>query len=127
MTDKSTELFEDVASINNSPLSEENKAFEAPWQLRSFGAVIALYNEGIFPWEEVQQRLIDEVNEADEEQMQKNPNEEFYEQWLAAFERLILEEEIIEPTELGERAKEFSAGERDASEFVKGEEHTHDH
>jgi nitrile hydratase accessory protein len=127
MTDPTTELMEDIASIGDTPITEEDKSFEAPWQLRSFGAVVALYEADAFPWEEIQQRLINEVENTDDSTMQEDPTEEFYEQWLSAFERLVIEEGIIDMEEFEQRAKEFSAGERDASEFVKGDKHTHDH
>jgi hypothetical protein len=53
--------------------------------------------------------------------MQAAVEETYYEQWLAAFERLLADLDVVDPDELRDRAAAFAAGDRDASEFVDGE------
>ena len=59
--------------------------FEAPWQARIFAAMVSLADAGCFRWEEFQQRLIAEVGRGD-----GDPGR-YYEQWLAAAEKLLTE------------------------------------
>lgn len=103
----------------------DDPTFEAPWQARAFAIAVSLTDRGggDLPWEDFQARLIDEI----ETDTNTAPIDMvYYEQWLRALERLLIEEAIIEPGELVERASEFEAGDRDASEFVIGN-HSHPH
>ena len=111
---------------------DDEPAFEEPWQARAFAVAVQLTErgEGDLPWESFQQRLVEEV-EADGEDVEATEGV-YYEQWLRALERLLVEEGFVDEEELAERAGEFEAGDRDASEFVIGEhghdhEHPHDH
>jgi len=63
--------------------------FEAPWQARIFAAVVSLADAGCFRWEEFQQRLAAEVGRGD-----GDPGR-YYEQWLAAAEKLLAEKGLL--------------------------------
>lgn len=105
----------------------DGPTFDAPWQARAFGIATALYDDGEgFEWSAFQQRLIEEVR-ADDPDLDPDAadaaslEEVYYEQWLAALERLLVDRGVIEPGELAERAAAFAAGDRTAEEFVAGE------
>lgn len=100
-------------------------AFEEPWQARAFAVAISLTErgDGDRPWEDFQRRLVEEI-EADGDI--EASEEVYYEQWLRALERLLVEEGLVDVEDLAERVVAFETGERDASEFVMGE-HGHDH
>ncbi|MFC7165264.1 nitrile hydratase accessory protein [Halospeciosus flavus] len=112
---------------------DDAPTFDAPWQARAFGLAVALTDETEgegegegeerFTWDSFQSRLVAEV-EADRESG-TDPDVVYYRQWLAALERLLVEEDVLEPGELTERVAEFEAGERDAHEFVDGDPHAH--
>lgn len=104
----------------------DEPAFEAPWQARAFAIAVQLTErgEGDLPWETFQRRLVEEI-EADGGDVAAT-EAVYYEQWLRALERLLVEEGLLTDEELAERAAEFDRGDRDASEFVIGE-HGHDH
>jgi nitrile hydratase accessory protein len=71
------------------PGDGEGPCFTAPWQARIFALVVALAEQGRFPWSEFQRRLIEEVaREGDDP-------EHYYECWLAAAERLVREFPLI--------------------------------
>ncbi len=112
------------------PRREDEPAFDAPWQARAFAIAVSLTDrgDGTLPWDDFQGRLVEEI-ERDGDAV--DPTEDvYYEQWLRALERLLVEEGLIESGELDERVAAFEAGERDASEFVIGEHghgHAHDH
>lgn len=111
-----------LADVLN-PGTGEEFVFDAPWQARAFGLVVALHDDGQgFDWTNFQERLSDEVKVADPDMAPADALEEaYYEQWLAAFERLLIEEGHLMPEEIEERAAEFAAEGRTAEEFVEGE------
>ena len=102
---------------------EDGPVFDAPWQARAFGLATALHDDGEgFEWAEFQERLIREVRADDPDAADAGALEEvYYEQWLAALERLLVDRGTIEPGELEARAAEFAAGDRTAEEFVAGD------
>lgn len=101
----------------------DGPTFDEPWQARAFGVAVALYDDGEgFEWSAFQERLVEEVGREDPAASDAEALEGvYYEQWLAALERLLVEDGVLEPDELGERAASFAAGERTAEEFVAGE------
>lgn len=102
---------------------DDGPVFNAPWQARAFGMIVALHDEGNgFDWMEFQERLIDEVAVADPDMAPEDALEKaYYEQWLAAFERLLVEEGHLLSEEIEARTAEFAREERTADEFVDGE------
>lgn len=101
----------------------EGPVFDAPWQARAFGLATALYDDGEgFEWAAFQERLIEEVQADHPDAADAGALEAvYYEQWLAALERLLVDRGAIEPGELEARAAEFAAGDRTAEEFVAGD------
>ena len=91
------------------PRKNGELVFAAPWQGRAFGMAVALSESGAYDWEEFRQRLIAEIGAADE----ADDPSGYYERWLAAFERLLIERGVVAATELDERAFAFEFGERD--------------
>lgn len=119
-----------LAKLNRS---RDGPVFEAPWQARAFGLVVALQDEDDgFDWTAFQRRLIDEVAEPVDDTHAPSVvfddlgslfEHTYYEQWLTAFERLLVEDGYLDPAEIEARAAQFADGERTAEEFVKGERH----
>lgn len=118
MTEQNPSLSDRVESEDG-----DGPVFDAPWQARAFGIVVALHDDGDgFDWMEFQERLVDEVATADPDTAPEDALEEaYYEQWLAAFECLLVEEGLLSPEEIAARAAEFAREERTAEEFVDGE------
>lgn len=80
--------------------------FEERWQSRIFGATVALHEASAFDWPEFQQRLIEEIGARPEDGA-------YYERWLAAFERLVVERGLLSPADIERRAGEYERMERD--------------
>lgn len=138
MTDVENAVAEIVAATD--PPGKDGVSFDAPWQARAFAMTVALRREDDFPWEAFQRRLVEELaDEADERgddatRTDVDLESRYYEAWLSAFERLLLDTDVVGSDEFAERAAEFASGERDASEFVVGDRghdhghsHSHDH
>lgn len=131
MTDDLEATISEIREATGPP-GEDDVVFDAPWQARTFALTVALRREGDFPWEAFQTRLAEELEASADTTAAGDTEAAYYEAWLAAFERLLLEEEVLDDGELTERVAAFASGERDASEFVVGDRghdhgHSHDH
>lgn len=91
------------------PRKNGELVFAAPWQGRAFGVGVALCHRGAYRWEEFQRRLITEVASAD---AAGEPGV-YYEQWLAALEKLLVEKQVVSPEEIARRAAEIRRGDRE--------------
>ena len=69
----------------------------------------ALSEQGAFAWEEFRQELIAQVAAAE----RRGGSFEYYEVWLATFERLLADKGLVSGAEVEECAFQFEFGERD--------------
>ncbi len=106
------------------PDAAADRTFDEPWQARAFALAVALTDERDLDWERFQSRLVDEVDGATAEGA-TDAEGTYYRQWLAALERLLVEEELVEPGALRDRVAAFADGDRTAHEFVEGDPHGH--
>jgi nitrile hydratase accessory protein len=70
--------------------------FEAPWQGRVFGLALGVVRALGLPWREFQERLIAAIA--------ADPARPYYDSWVAALERLVVERGVVAADEL-ERAR----------------------
>jgi nitrile hydratase accessory protein len=87
--------------------------FDEPWQGRIFGLALALSEAGNYPWESFRQNLIRAIGQWERSHTLNDPEWRYYEQWLTAFENLVLELDIVKPEELDERTEAFRLRQRD--------------
>ena len=113
----------ETPSLSNDilPTDEDDVVFDAPWQARAFGLVVALCDQGERDWETFQRRLVERLDGVDPDEMDTDIQDVHYREWLAALEALLFEEGVCTPAEIDRRQSEFSKGERDAAEFVSGD------
>jgi len=69
--------------------------FDAPWQGRAFGLALALVQQLGLPWSAFQEHLIAEIA--------AHPDAAYYDCWVAALERLMIDRRIASADEI-ERA-----------------------
>ena len=93
-----------IAHLPGVPRRNGELVFEAPWESRAFGMVVALNQAGVYEWERFRTRLVDEI--ADREK------DEYYASWLGAFERLLFDDGVLTPDEVGRRSAEYESLER---------------
>ena len=103
------ELSEGPGAI---PRNCESLQFDEPWQSRAFGMVLALAEAKQYPYEDFRQSLISTIGTWDRSHQVDDPTWNYYEQWLAAFEKLVLGKAIVSSEELDRRTKEFQDGSR---------------
>ncbi|CAM3971891.1 nitrile hydratase accessory protein [Alicyclobacillus pomorum] len=88
--------------------------FQEPWERNSFGMALALYEEKrVTSWEDFRTRLIAEIAKWETTEHKEDHAWNYYEQWLKALERLVVETGMLDKSEIEARANEFLTGERD--------------
>ncbi|HTF33133.1 MAG TPA: nitrile hydratase accessory protein [Myxococcota bacterium] len=97
-----------LAGAEAPPRRNGELVFEAPWESRLFGVTLALFEAGLFGWEEFRQLLCDEIRAWEAE---GHPKESwsYYARWQAAFERLLAEKGICAASELESCARALAA------------------
>jgi nitrile hydratase accessory protein len=80
------------------PRQNGELVFAAPWEREVFGITMALYEAGLFAWDEFRALLIAEL--------QASPA--YYRAWARALECLLDEKGLLSSTELTERAQAFA-------------------
>jgi len=79
-------------------------AFDAPWQPRAFGVALALVRGLGLPWRAFQQHLIAEIA--------AHPDGAYYDCWVAALERLVVERGLATEIDLERACDEVRAAPR---------------
>ena len=102
-------LVADMTGPAAMPRRNGELVFAEPWQGRAFGMAVALSERGAFAWEEFRQELIAQVAAAE----RRGGPFEYYEVWLATFERLLAAKGLVTGAEVEECAFQFEFGERD--------------
>jgi cobaltochelatase CobN len=102
-------LVADMTGPAAVPRKNGELVFAEPWQGRAFGMAVALSEQGAFDWEEFRQELIAQVAAAEG----RGGSFEYYEIWLATFERLLAVKGLVSGAEVEECAFQFEFGERD--------------
>lgn len=88
-------------SLLKSLLIEDNSpVFREPWEAQAFGMALALYERGLFSWDEWAQALAAQICAA---QTLGDPDlgNTYYCHWLAAIEALVSAKGVSSPEELG--------------------------
>ncbi|SDE54774.1 nitrile hydratase accessory protein [Priestia aryabhattai B8W22] len=105
-----TYMSEEVAP----PRKNGELEFREPWENRSFGMALALYEEKRYSsWEDFRSRLIEEIKEWESTEHKDSEEWNYYEHWLSALERLVVETGILNKREVDTRTDEFLTGKRD--------------
>jgi nitrile hydratase accessory protein len=75
-------------------------SFDADWHRRAFGVAVALSEFGHYPWSAFQQELIAAIGGWESTPESERAGWEYYEHWLTALERVLVERGLVEPAEL---------------------------
>jgi nitrile hydratase accessory protein len=98
----------DLDSPAAIPRRNGEPVFNQPWESRVFGIAVALCERGLYDWDEFRDRLIAEISAAD----RRGDPSTYYERFLAALERLMLDQGICRRDEIDRHATaDDSAGE----------------
>lgn len=86
------------------PRKNGELTFESPWEGRIFAMAVLLFEKGHYDWELFSEQLIKEIGKAESDSADHDVALSYYNHWLAAFERLLLDRGIctrqqLEPIE----------------------------
>ncbi|MGE0820774.1 MAG: nitrile hydratase accessory protein [Candidatus Binatia bacterium] len=85
------------------PRQSGELVFQAPWEGEVFALAVALCENGQYPWSEFQRHLIAQIVAADQQALPPETYPTYYEQWLAAFEALLIEKQTVTKTLIDRR------------------------
>jgi nitrile hydratase accessory protein len=91
------------------PRKNGELVFAAPWQGRAFGMAVALSEQECYSWDEFREGLVAQITRAET----AGDQSDYYERWLAAFEKMLDERGLVSRQEVDDRTYEFEFGERD--------------
>ena len=89
----------DFSLLKGLPVKDDSPVFREPWEAQAFGIALALYERGLFTWDEWAQALSTQILAA---QAQGDPDlgNTYYRHWLAAIEALVSVKGVSSPEEL---------------------------
>jgi nitrile hydratase accessory protein len=90
----------DPALLPNLPRNQDGPVFAEPWQAQAFALAVKLSEQGYFTWKEWSAALAEEVK--------IEPSRAYYEQWLAALERLVTAKGLTDPAALLDRKQAWA-------------------
>lgn len=97
------------------PRQNGELVFQDPWEGEAFAMAVALYEQGLYRWEEFRDRLIIELAAAERPEIPDAQRPGYYECWLAALESLLVQKHILTSKQIETRATWLA---RSASRFV---------
>lgn len=91
-----------LTALPEIPRGEDGPVFAEPWQAQAFAMAVALEERGVFTWTEWAERLAAEIAHA---QAAGDPDrgDTYYDHWLAALERVIVERGLLTAADLAAR------------------------
>jgi nitrile hydratase accessory protein len=81
--------------------------FTEPWQAQAFALAVKLSEQGHFTWKEWAAALADELKAA-ENRGEPDDGTHYYEHWLAALERLVVEKGLTDREAMRERKEAWT-------------------
>ncbi len=84
----------DLAALPLLPRDEDGPVFSEPWQAQAFAVVVELTEAGTITREEWAERLGAVLKEA-EERGEYDTGERYYDHWLTALERVVVDKNLV--------------------------------
>jgi nitrile hydratase accessory protein len=98
---------ERVAMLPRLPRDSGGPVFAEPWQAQAFALAVKLSEQGHFTWKEWAATLADELKAA-ENRGEPDDGTRYYEYWLAALERLVVEKGLTDREAMRERKEAWT-------------------
>lgn len=88
--------------------TDDAPVFAEPWEARAFAMVVHMADAGVFTWAEWVRVFSAEVAQATAAQARGEPATGYYEQWLRAAEKLMIDKGLTSQAQLV--ARRFAVG-----------------
>jgi hypothetical protein len=69
-------------------------------------------DKGIYPWRDFNSKFVNEIGDAEHSQPGTEMVSLYYQHWVQAFEKVLLETSVFTPEQLQTRTEEFASGKR---------------
>ena len=93
---------ERLAALPRLPRDDGGPVFAEPWQAQAFALAVKLSEAGHFTWKEWAAALADELKAA-ADRGEPDDGTHYYEHWLAALERLVVDKNLTDREAMRER------------------------
>jgi nitrile hydratase accessory protein len=100
-------LSERLAALPPLPRDDGGPVFAEPWQAQAFALAVKLSEQGYFSWTEWAEALGAELKAA-AERGEPDDGSRYYEHWLAALERLVVEKGLTDQDAMRERKEAWT-------------------
>ncbi|MEO0329578.1 MAG: nitrile hydratase accessory protein [Pseudomonadota bacterium] len=81
---------------SDNPFLQEQPVFAEPWEAQAFALVVAMYERGLFSWQEWADQLSTVIHASPEDQP-------YYQCWLTALETLVIKKSLLSDREIIQR------------------------
>ena len=96
-----------IGSKDAPPRRNAQILFRREWEGRVFGIALALSKQGHFEWEDFRQQLIASISEWEGEHAKDDPSWDYYQRWLIALERVLVDKNLVSTHEIKKRIGEI--------------------
>lgn len=86
---------------------ESEVVFAEPWEAQAFGIAVELSRRGHFTWKEWTAVLAEEIHKAGQSG-HVDDGSRYYQYWLSALERLLIEKKMMDATALVDRKEAWA-------------------
>jgi len=101
-TSNPPDVVERAAALPRLPRDANGPVFGEPWQAQAFALAVKLSEQGHFTWNEWAAALADELKTA-ADRGEPDDGTHYYEYWLAALERLVVDKGLTDREAMRER------------------------
>jgi len=98
---------ERVAALPRLPRDAGGPVFAEPWQAQALALAVKLSEQGRFTWKEWATALADELKAADD-RGEPDDGTHYYEHWLAALERLVVDKGLTDREAMSKRKEAWT-------------------
>jgi nitrile hydratase accessory protein len=96
-----------LAALARLPCEKDGPVFAEPWEAQAFALAVKLSEQGYFTWKEWAAALADELKAA-ENRGEPDDGTQYYEHWLTALERLVVEKGLTNREAMHERKEAWT-------------------
>ena len=108
MNERGRQVEVDPKIADVIPRKSGEPLFRAAWEKRAFGIAVALCEKGLIPFDDLRWRVAAAISTWERANQDHELRFSFFERWLLALERLVVDRNIVSREELQRRASESS-------------------
>jgi nitrile hydratase accessory protein len=112
MSQESKSLVSSIQETMNLPRDNGELVFHTPWEGRIFAMAVLMLQKGIYPWKTFIGKFAEEIGEAERQHPETDIVATYYHHWVQAFEKTLIEKDVLAHEQLETRTHEFSSGQR---------------